>query len=248
MTRQTFIITRPAEDAQRFTAAARRAGARVIAMPVIAIHFRDAVALPARPWQAVAITSANGARAIGRMPAAQRQAITQARAVTVGPASSAAARAAGFTDILQAGGDVAALITTVRETLRPDDGPILYASGAITRGALEEELGAAGFAVHRAVLYEARPAEALNEAARRALAEDAPGTVALYSPRSAKIWAELVKAAGLAEQAARWRHACLSANVAHALRAALQGCDDVRIAPEPREEAMLRMLQLPEEA
>ena len=244
MSAHTFIITRPVEDAGRFSAAARAAGARVIAMPVIDIHFREQVQIPDVRWQAVAITSANGARAIGRLPAAQRQAITAAQAVTVGPASSAAARMAGFARILQAAGDVAALIETVRQRLRPQDGPILYASGAITRGDLQRHLNAAGFDVHRAVLYEARPAGMLNEAARKALLNDAPGTVALYSPRSASIWAQLVQQAGLAAQAARWRHACLSSNVAHALRRHLPGCEQALTAAEPREEALLAMLGL----
>ena len=245
---QSFIITRPAEDARRFIAAARAAGASVVAMPVIGIHFRDDAAIPVLDFQAVAITSANGARAIARRAASERQRITQAAALTVGPASSAAARAAGFSRIMQVeGGDVAALIALAKARLKPDDGPLLYASGAVTRGELEKHLGAAGFAVHRVMLYEARPAAALNDETRLALTEGAPGTVALYSPRSATIWARLVREAGLAAAAGRWRHACLSANVAKALGEALPQAREVIVAPKPREEAMLEMLGLPVE-
>ena len=243
MNDKTFIITRPAEDARRFMQAARGVGARVISMPVIDIHFLDDAVIPALDFQAVAITSANGARAIARRPACERARLTKAVALTVGPASSAAAREAGFSRIMQAGGDVAALIDMARQRLRPEDGPVLYASGAITRGELERHLGEFGFHVHRAVLYEARPATELNAQTRQALAE-AAGVVALYSPRSARIWAELVRGAGLAAAAARWRHACLSANVAAALREALPEAGDVLVAPRPREEDMLAMLGL----
>ncbi len=249
MSRQRFIITRPAEDAARFIAAARSAGADVVAMPVIGIRFHDDAPIPARDFQAVAITSANGARAIARRGAREREHLGRALALTVGPASSAAARNAGFARIMQAeGGDVAALIELAKARLRPADGPILYASGAVTRGDLEQHLGAAGFEVHRAVLYEARPATTLNDAARKALTMEPPGTVALYSPRSARIWARLVREAGLAAEAARWRHACLSANVARALDKVLPEAGEVMIAPHPREEAMLQMLGLPEQA
>ncbi len=239
-----FIITRPKDDARRFIEAARAAGARVVSMPVIAIRFLDEASLPQREWQAVAITSANGARAIARRRDAAR--LARALAVTVGPASTRAALDAGFAHVMQAQGDVAALIETVKARLRPEDGPLLYASGAITRGDLEKHLRAAGFDVHRAILYEARPAAELNGEARAALAGEDAGTVALYSPRSAKIWGELVRKAGLAAHAGRWRHACLSPNVARALRQVLPAVGEVLVPPRPREEDMLRLLGLQE--
>ncbi len=238
-----YIITRPAPDAARFLKAARAAGRRAIAMPVIDIHFHDDAPIAPRSWQAVAITSANGARAIARRT--ERARITRAKAVCVGPASTRAAIAAGFLHILQAArGDVEGVIETIRTRLDPAAGPVLYASGAVTRGALEERLGADGFEVVRVVLYAARPAERLTTEAEAALRAGPAGTVALYSPRSAKIWARLVREAGLADAAARWRHACLSANVAAALRQALPQAADIAISPRPEEGALLRMLGL----
>ncbi len=241
---QIFIITRPEEDARRFLQAARKAGAHAISMPVIGIHFLDDAAIPQRRWQAVAITSANGARAIARRADAAR--LTRALAVTVGPASTRAALDAGFLHVLQAArNDVQGVIETILDRLKPEDGPVLYASGAVTRGDLQGALEKAGFEVARAVLYEARPAETLNEEARQALTEAEPGTVALYSPRSARIWARLVKDAGLEQPAARWRHACLSENVAAALCEELpKVAGHIAVSPAPREEAMLSMLGL----
>ena len=69
-----------------------------------------------------------------------------------------------------------------------------------------------------------------------------PATAALYSPRSATIWAELLRAANL--PVARLTHACLSGNVAQSLRAALPDVGRVMIAPEPEEGALLAMLGL----
>ena len=239
---ETFIITRPEEDAQHFMQAARAAGHAVIAAPLLSIHFRDDAEIPPLPWQAVAITSANGARAIARRK--DRAQIVRARAVTVGPASAQAAREAGFADILRADGDVRTVIAAIRAHLNPRNGPILYASGAVTRGDLTRALGRDGFEVVRAVLYEAVAADALSPPARAALGGGERGTVALYSPRTAKIWARLVRAAGLRDAALRWRHACLSENVAGALRESLGGQVRVMVAPAPHEEAMLRMLNL----
>ena len=240
--RGLFIVTRPAGDARRFLQAAERAGRLAISMPVIDIRFIDDAPIAPRPWQAVAITSANGARAIARR--ADRARLTRARAVCVGPASTAAAIEAGFLHILQAPrGDVEGVIDVIRSHLKPAAGPILYASGAVTRGALEKRLAADGFEVVRQVLYEALPAECLTPEAATALRKE-EGTVALYSPRSAKIWARLVRKAGLAERAAAWQYACLSANVAAALRESLPAARHVVVAPRPEEEALLRLLGL----
>ncbi len=240
--RRTFIITRPASDSARFMEAVRKAGHAVLASPLLSIRFHEDAAIPARDWQAVAVTSANGARAIARHP--MREHIVRAKAVTVGPASTKAAREAGFSDILQAEGDVEAVIRLIRERLDPAAGPVLYASGAITRGDLEGELSASGFEVVRAVMYEALRAERLSDEVRGFLASGGRGTVALYSPRSAKIWAALARAAGLEAEAVRQDYGCLSRNVERALRGELEVAGRVTVPERPDETAFLNALGL----
>ena len=241
---RTFIITRPAGDSARFMAAARAAGHAVIAAPLLSIEMKPAASVPERNWQAVAITSANGARGVAAHPA--RDNLIRARAVPVGPASSEAARAAGFTDILQAEGDVKALIRAVADNLDPAAGPVLYASGAITRGDLQGELAARGFEVTRVVFYEAVQAPALPEEAARLLRSGERALVALYSPRTARIWAALASKAGLAEQAASCAYACLSRNVADALTKRLPGARGIIVPPAPDEPSLLAALGLAE--
>ena len=239
--KRTFIITRPEEDATRFIAAAERAGYRVLRAPLLSIRFREEVALPDADWQAVAITSANGARAIARHAARDR--IVTATAVTVGPASTQAAKDAGFTDIVQAArGDVGGLIATIRERFDPAAGPLLYAAGAVTRGDLQGELARSGFEVRRVVIYEALRADRLPDDVTAHLRAGEPATVALYSPRSAIIWAELLKREDLS--AARLAHACLSENVAAVVRERLPAVGRIITAPRPEEGALLAMLGL----
>ncbi len=242
--RRTFIITRPLDDAVRFADAVRAAGHALLQAPLLRIVFEEEPEIPPLAWQAVAITSANGARAIARHPARER--IVLATAVTVGPASTAAARAAGFTDILQAGrGDVHGVIETIRTAFDPEAGPVLYASGRVTRGALERRLEEEGFKVMRVVLYDAQPTTALPEETAAFLRAGQDATVALYSPRSARIWSGLCKKAGLEAAARRLTYACLSANVAEALDETLKPSNAPLIAPKPEEGALLSMLGLP---
>jgi uroporphyrinogen-III synthase len=232
-----FIVTRPEHDAAAVAATLEGAGHQVVLAPLLAIVGRSAV-IPQRDYQAVLVTSANGARALAGQP--DRKRLKGVEVHAVGPASAAAARAAGF-GVRQAGGEVGALTAAARRNLDPAKGPLLYVSGATVSGDLEGALRAAGFAVDRVVLYAAEPVTTLPEAAAAALAEGRSGDgVLLYSPRTAEIWVRLVTVAGLGAAAAKLRHLCLSQNVAVRVRAALPGAP-VPVADRPDEDAMVAL-------
>lgn len=196
--------------------------------------------MPGRDYQAVLITSANGARALERR--AELAQLRDATAIVVGPASAEAAARAGFVRIEQADGDVHGLVRSTVALLPPGDGPLLYVSGAVTAGDLAAKLQASGFQVDRVVAYEACPAEALPAHCTGAIsAGDADGVV-LYSPRSARIWASLVAEAGLSRAVAELVHYCLSENVAGALRETLGDGVAVQVARRPNESALLELI------
>jgi uroporphyrinogen-III synthase len=226
-----IALTRPEEDAGALKAKLEAMGHSVVMAPLMTIRPRTDVAIPSRPWQAIAVTSANGIRALP-----ENDRLKSIRTLTVGPQSLKAALARGFRAEAH-GGDVNGLAAFIRSSLDPQAGPILYLSGAETAGDLEGQLKTAGFDCHRAVLYDAVPAEGLSEA-ETALRKDEIEAVLLYSPRSAKIWLKLASAAGVLQQAARIRNFCLSRNVASVLP---EGW--VKLVPEtPDEQAMLALL------
>ncbi len=235
-----YIVTRPVQDAGPVVERLKALGHAAIAAPLMHIEDLPNADIPAIAFQAVLVTSANGARSLARQPAFAR--IGKALAITVGKASAAAARSAGFERIIEAEGDVAGLIAAVKRHVSPDDGPLLYASGRQTTGDIAGDLGAAGYSVHRAVLYEAVAAEALPETARDAIAGGGAAGVLIYSPRTARIWCHLVMAAGLAGKMAAVPHFCLSDNVKAALRDA--GCSETvaRVAVRPEEAALFDLI------
>jgi uroporphyrinogen-III synthase len=235
-----LIVTRPEDDADALAGRLAGLGHRAIVAPLMAVRFLDGAEVPPLAFQAVLVTSANGARALARHPALFR--LKEGIAVAVGETSAAAARAAGFARVLVAGGDVAALIATVKAALSRGGGPLLHASGAETTGDVVGTLARAGYSVHRAVLYEAVAAEALPEAARAALAAGTADGVLLYSPRTARLWCRLVREAGLTDRLAGLRHYCLSANVATALAEEGCGAAPARIAERPAEDALLSLI------
>jgi uroporphyrinogen-III synthase len=227
-----IAITRPEEDAGPLKAKLEAMGHEAIVIPLLTIRPRENVEIPDRPWQAVAVTSANGVRVL---PA--RVDLASIRTLTVGPQSLKAALATGLKAEAH-GGDVNGLAAFIRDNLNPSRGPILYLSGAETAGDLEAQLKASGFECHRAVLYDAVPADALGETAEE-LRKGSIDAVLLYSPRTARIWRALIEKAELQRQASVPLHLCLSRNVA----AVLPEAWNTAIATSPDEAAILALLE-----
>ena len=82
------LITRPRHDAEAFAALLHARGHTTFIEPLIDIEFRSGPPLDLNGVQAIALTSANGARA-----AAARTAERNIRTIAVGPATAAAVRA-----------------------------------------------------------------------------------------------------------------------------------------------------------
>ena len=208
------LVTRPREDAAGLVAALAARGHAAVLEPLLTIAPRDPVDWPPghERAQALLVTSANGVRAFARLDPRRDLPV-----YAVGDASAAAARALGFAEVVSAAGDVDDLAALVRRRLDPAAGPLLHPAAAALAGDLQGALAAAGFEVLRAVLYEARPAEALSAESTRALNEGAIDAVTLFSPRTAASFASLIAAAGLEPACRRVAALCLSEAVAAAL-------------------------------
>jgi uroporphyrinogen-III synthase len=222
-----IAITRPIEDATVLKAKLETLGHETILAPLLTIVPLAGVTIPDEPWQAIAITSANAMRTA---PATMLKGLHALPMLTVGPQSALAARHAGFSDIQQAGGDAAGLAKHIASSRDPERGPILYLSGREQAADFAGLLGKSGFAVTRAVLYDALPAKALPSDVYEAEA------VVLYSPRTARIWVDLAGRAALDLPAIR--HFCLSANVA----AILPAGSSMIVAARPTESAMIEAI------
>jgi uroporphyrinogen-III synthase len=187
------LVTRPRAEAAALAEALMARGIEAIIEPLLDIHYRDGPAPDLANVQAVLCTSTNGVRALARL--------SGERAVplfAVGDASAARAREEGFAHVESAGGNVDDLARLARQRLRPEAGRLLHVAGSDVAGDLAGELRRAGFAVERAVLYEARPAAGLSAATVRALAGGLVDFALFFSPRTAAIFARLAERAGIA--------------------------------------------------
>ncbi|MCR9129032.1 MAG: uroporphyrinogen-III synthase [Alphaproteobacteria bacterium] len=223
------LVTRAEPGAARTLARLEALGHRTVNAATARIVFRDA-ALDLETGEALALTSPNGAVAAARL--------TGDRALpvfTVGSATAEAARAQGFTDIVSADGDGAALAALI---VGRAGGPVVHVHGRDQSFDLVSALETSGFAARGVTAYAAEPVEALSEDALTAL--HAGGVVLVHSSKGAERFVALARKAGVRETLATTRAAAISSAAAAPLKAA--GVEQIIVAERPDEEALLEAL------
>jgi uroporphyrinogen-III synthase len=229
------LITRPLEDAKPLADLLQARGVDCVVEPLLEIVPKPDAAIDLDGVQALLFTSANGVRAF-----AAHSTRRDLKVLTVGEGSAEAARAAGFSDVTAAGGDVDALAALAIAKLDPQAGALFHGAASALAGDLQGKLEAAGFALRRTVLYEAKTATAFSPETRMNLALGGIDMVLLFSPRTARTFAEL------------WRNAerpslhkttalCLSAAVAREV--AELDWQRSATATNPDQDAMLALVE-----
>ena len=229
------LVTRPRNEAQALAALLAGRGIEAVIEPMIEIVDRDTALPDLAEVRAILCTSANGARALARASAERDVPI-----FAVGDATARAARAADFRDVDSAGGNVDDLARLVVRRLRPAKGRVLHIAGSDVAGDLAGALGVAGFAVERAVLYEARAVDGLTPGAARLIGSGEIDLALFFSPRSAAIFARLVAAIGVGDGLA----ASAAVSISLAADAALGGLPfrERVVAAAPTQAALLAMV------
>jgi uroporphyrinogen-III synthase len=232
-----LLVTRPEPDAQRTAEILRTRGCDVIVAALTRVEMLTPK-LGVGPWRALALTSANAARALEQHP--QRAELVELPVYVVGRRTAAAACAAGFRDIHSADGSADDLARLLAERL--GSGALLYLAGEDRAGDLAGALARCGIAVETAVVYRAARISAVSPEMAEAFAGGVDG-VLHYSRRSAELYLDCARTAGRLREALAPAHYCLSRSVAAPLVAA--GAADVRIASRPAETALLDLLAAP---
>jgi uroporphyrinogen-III synthase len=232
-----ILVTRPEPDAARTAQNLRVRGCDVLLAPILRIRLLDQPDLGAGPWDAVAMTSANAAHALERH--SRRLEMTRLPVLTVGRRTADAARTAGFADIASANGNEQALAHLIGTRLARGN-KLLYLAGEDRAGDLATAVAPHGVRVETVVLYCAVAAERLPDAAAAALRAGEVNGVLHFSRRSAVIYLDCARAAGVLDNALQPFHYCLSNAVAEPLVAA--GAKQIAIAKSPEENALLDLV------
>jgi uroporphyrinogen-III synthase len=185
---------------------------------------------------AVLVTSGNALPAL--LPACR-----DCLALTVGDTTARRAVTAGFTNVVSASGDAAALVQLVGQRLRPEQGTILLASGqGQGQGqALTATLRQTGYRVVRRVVYAARPVAALPDGAATALTNGQVRAALFFSAETARHFVRIIQAADLADSTRTIEAVAIGRTAAVALEPL--PWYRVRVAARPNQNEMLALLQ-----
>jgi uroporphyrinogen-III synthase len=227
------LVTRPIEDSAEIARRLAGMGHEALLAPLLTVKFRDGPQLMLTGIQAILASSANGVRAL-----AARTGAREVPVFAVGPQTAEAAIAAGFIRVRNAEGDAAALADAVPRWANPAAGVLLHAISEEGSGWLAETLAARGFEMRREILYRVEAAVQLPPAVAKALQERAIQAALFFSPRSARVFADCVRQAGLSTSG--MIAVCISASAAQALAGLSFG--DLRIAVAPNQDALLACL------
>jgi uroporphyrinogen-III synthase len=236
------LVTRPHPDDEATASALRARGFEVLRAPMLRfepVPFHDDA--EAR-YGAVIVTSANALRAIAPQLADSR--LLKLPLFAVGEHTAAAAREAGFGQVIAAKGDAGALrdlvLGAVKSKQLKKASTLLYLAGADLARDLAGELGEKGFTVVTHTTYRMIPASGLPREICDAFVANQIEAVLHYSRRSARAFLEAARSGGVEISALALPQCCISAAVAAVLRDA--GATQVTAAAEPDENALFEAL------
>jgi uroporphyrinogen-III synthase len=231
----TMLVTRPEPDAQSTLLRLDALGIKAIAAPVMTRLTLDASLPPPDGFAAMAVSSANGLRALDDRGVLERY--LHLPTFAVGDRTAWEARQLGCADVVSAGGTVSELVNAIARAHL--SGPVFYPAGKHLSHDLGKALAPFGIMVATARIYDMVATDALPPTVIAGLAGGSIGGAMLYSRRSAEIFVALLD--GHLDQGERSAIAmlCLSETVAEPLIAA--HFTRIHLADWPSEEAMMAL-------
>ena len=235
----TILVTRPQPDNEATGASLRARGFDVLLAPMLRFEPVALLEDEDADYAAIIVTSANALRAIEPQLPGHRW--LKLPLFTVGDRTAAAARRAGFSKIISAAGDSQDLRELILAKARGKKrefgrGPLLYLAGADLSRDLAGELGEHGLTVLTRTTYRMVASSDLSPEVLEAIAANQVQAVLHYSARSARVFVDAVRAAGVEISALAVPQCCISANVATVLREA--GASRVALASSPDENSL----------
>jgi uroporphyrinogen-III synthase len=226
-TRPHVLVTRPAERAEPLAARIAAQGWAPLLAPSLRTEPTGASLPELDGFDALVFTSAAGVRAFETASPLREQ-----PAYAVGDATAEAARASGFTQVISAAGDVAALNALLASSPARR---LLHVAGEAVAG----EIAVAGREIERVGLYRTVAERSLPEPVRTALYARTVAAACFLSPRSAHAFISLVDP----DLFAPVRALVLSRQVADALASVRWA--RIEIAARPTVDALLERLGAP---
>ncbi|MEO9773186.1 uroporphyrinogen-III synthase [Roseibium sp.] len=232
-----FLVTRPQPDCRRTADRLRAAGHVADEAPLLVTRETLPDHLDLSGVTALAVSSRRTVAVLETHP--QIGALRALPVYSVGDATAAVCRNAGFADVLSAQGDVGALADLVlRSQASNDAGVVLYPAAADRAGDLEGRLAAGNVSCRAVSVYRMDPAGALPPDVLDLLLRGACDGVLIYSKRTAETLNDLVRFHGLGHIFSGLQGYALSSQAA----APLSGILPLKTAAAPNEDALLELV------
>lgn len=224
------LVTRPQPGTDETAQALRARGYTPVLAPLLYIQPRADLSPDLSSYDAIAVTSANGVRALAGTTTRRDLPL-----FAVGDRTGAVAQDLGFQHVRSADGDVAALSTLIAASTSRH---VLHVAGADVAGVLRAD----NVRIDRVTAYDAVAADHLPAEALAGLRDGTIAYVSVFSARTARTFATLYRHHGLS--ATGLTILCLSEMVAAAL--AGHGFDPVQVAAAPNAASLLELLPIKE--
>lgn len=234
-----LLVTRPEPDASELAAVLRSLGHDPVVEPLLSVEYMAGAAIEIGGATAIAATSRNGLRALAQDRQALAAAIKKPLYV-VGRATEALAKSLGFSDVRSADGDAAALGILLARELGPSRGTVLHVSGLDQAGDIAGPLTSAGGTVRQAIIYRMVALERFSAFTLNQLQHGSIEGVLLMSPRTSKIYLELLRSSGPGVDLHAVWHFCLSEAVAAPLRR--ESFERISVARRPETQEVLALI------
>lgn len=236
------LVTRPHPDDDITASGLRARGYEVLQAPMLRFEPIAFVDDEDGQYGAVIVTSANAVR--GLVPQLKGGKLLRLPLFAVAEHAAAAARAAGFENVISANGDAASLrdlvLARAKSKQLKKNHPLLYLAGADLARDLSGELGERGFTVVTRTTYRMSPVPNLPRETCEAFAANRIEAVLHYSRRSARAFLEAARNGGVEISALAIPQCCISDGVAAVMRDA--GATQVMVAASPDENALFGAL------
>jgi uroporphyrinogen-III synthase len=234
------LITRPEPGAARTAKRLQALGFKPVCLPLTEIRPTFAELPAGNDFDAVAFPSANAVR--HARPALLR-AVASLPAFAVGRATAEALIEAGFKDPTIGPGDGLGLASLMAGRLARGT-RVVYLCGRVRTNDFEETLHAAGIEVTPVEAYDTVVLDYTDAELTKILGSEAFDAVLLYSRMAAQTLTELTDRSVMPPLLARASFICMSKRVAAPIATigVAIGKENIRIAAEPDEEAMLARL------
>ncbi|HHG89818.1 MAG TPA: uroporphyrinogen-III synthase [Devosia sp.] len=229
-----LLITRPAPDNQRTAKLLAAQNIETELLPLLSFGVLDAQLPDITGFAALAVTSANTIRALEEL--GMFGTLKHLSLFAVGEKTAESARAAGFTSISTASGNVESLGKLIFEA--GPAGPVLYPAARDRSGNLAAVLAAHNIKVTTIPVYAMQAKINLSAAETAMLRNDSIDGVLFYSARTAETFATLTQNSGL-KTIRQTPALCLSRNIAEPLREA--GFEKIHVAEASNESAMMAL-------